>query len=233
MKRGTSKHMFDSGRNFTNASRSFFGFEYSHGTCAPTLAYYGNPVGVESGVIISSIYPLSLMSKFRVGDFLYRVGDGLVDNYGEIWSDLGVSLNLIDVFSRVGWNNSVVCGIVRDGVKMELKFEYKSSVLGSIRFLDSVLDAEKHSREMLVVRGVGLKTLRLDDVLNHRLSNYMCESKHHLFHIMVYDIDSRSLAFQAKSIRPGSILKKVNGESIPSSWRILKKCFRSIQMINR
>ena len=58
----------------------------------------------------------------------------MVDNYGEIWSDLGVSLNLIDVFSRVGWNNSVVCGIVRDGVKMDLKFEYKSSVLGVFVF---------------------------------------------------------------------------------------------------
>ena len=64
------------------------GFEYSHGTGAPTLAYYGNPEGVESGVIISSIYPLSLMSKFRVGDFyivLVMVWLIIMVKFGVIW----------------------------------------------------------------------------------------------------------------------------------------------------
>lgn len=205
------------------------GFEYSHGTGKPTLEYYGNPKGVKSGVIISSLYPCSICSVL-LNDLLYSVGGNVVDNYGEVWmSDLGVSLNIIDVLSRCGWNDSLKLSVVSSvGEFCEREFIYKAnSVPNPIRFLDSVVDVQMHSREMLVVRGVGVKTLRMDDVLHYKINRYSGASCHHLFRIMVCDIDSRSVAFQAKSIRPGSILKTINGMQIPQSWEGFTKLLQA------
>ena len=171
------------------------------------------------------MYPCSV-SGFELGDLLYAVNGDSVDNFGEVWiSSLGVSLNVVDVLSRCSWN----CGCdlhvaTGDGSVCVRRFTYASNpVPNSIRFLDSVVDAAQHGREMVVARGLGLKTLRLDDVLQYKIVRYMSASCHHLFKIMVSDIDSRSVAFQAKSIRPGSILKTINGMQIPDSWESFTK----------
>ena len=42
----------------------------------------------------------------------------------------------------------------------------------------------------------------------------MDPATHHLQKIVVADIDSRSAAYQAKYIRPGDILKAINGQTV-------------------
>ena len=171
------------------------------------------------------MYPCS-RSGLQLGDLLYAVNGDSVDNFGEVWiSSLGVSLNVVDVLSRCEWNSGCDLSVATgDGSVCVRRFTYASNpVPNNIRFLDSVVDAAEHGREMVVARGIGLKTLRLDDVFQYKIGRYTSPKFHHLFKIMVCDIDSRTVAFQAKSIRPGSILHSINGIEIPDSWESFTK----------
>ena len=187
-----------------------FGFQYSHSTGAPTLAYYGNPKGVKSGVIMAEITPMSVFheSGVKKGDLLVAIDNESVDNYGEVWcSKLGVSLNIVDVLCRGASKMSLVS---KDGELREVDIVTKHDPL-PIRFLDAVLDPPP---KVINFKGIQLKVLRLDDVLKHNIKQYMDPATHHLQKIVVADIDSRSAAYQAKSIRPGDILKAINGQTV-------------------
>lgn len=187
-----------------------FGFQYSHSTGAPTLAYYGNPEGVKSGVIMAEITPMSVFheSGVKKGDLLVSIDNESVDNYGEVWcSKLGVSLNIVDVLCRGASKMSLVS---KDGKLREVDIITKHDPL-PIRFLDAVLDPPP---KVINFKGIQLKVLRLDDVLKHNIKKYMDPATHHLQKIVVADIDSRSAAYQAKSIRPGDILKAINGQTV-------------------
>ena len=72
--------------------------------------------------------------------------------------------------------------------------------------------------EVLCVRGVTLKPLRLNDVVHYKMINYMGDEHAHKFRIMVSNIDSHSDAYHAKSIRPGDVLQNMNGQPIPNNW---------------
>ena len=155
-----------------------------------------------------------------VGDLLYGI-DGIgVDNFGEMWiGDLGVSLGVIDVLSRktcdVKLSLISVGGVLKECVMKQGNRSFKNP----IRLLDSVLDAELHKKEMMSIRGIRVKTLRLDDVMNYKIEKYLHEDTHHLFRVMVFDIESHSAAFQAKSIRPGSIMKLIDNKPVPNNWK--------------
>ena len=187
-----------------------FGLQYSHSTGAPTLAYYGNPAGVKSGVIISAVTPLSVFheSGVKKGEMLVSIDGESVDNYGEVWcAKLGVSLNIVDVLCRGAKKMSVVN---KEGEVREVELVAKHDPL-PIRFLDAVLDPPP---KVMNYKGIQLKILRMDDVIKHNVRQYMDPATHHLQRIVVADIDSRSLAYQAKSIRPGDIVKEINGQPV-------------------
>ena len=90
---------------------------------------------------------------------------------------------------------------------------------GELRLLDSVLDASVLNGEVLSMRGVTLKPLRLDDVIRYKKTEYMGDEHLHKFRIMVSNIDTHSAAYHAKSIRPGDILSTFNEKPIPNNWK--------------
>lgn len=169
-----------------------------------------------------SLSPVGVLvsSGVDVGDLLYGI-DGIgVDNFGEMWMrDLGVSLGVIDVLSRKTCDVKLSLISVGGVLKECLIKQGNTYSKNPIRLLDSVLDAELHKKEMMSIRGVRVKTLRLDDVMNYKVQNYLNEDTHHLFRVMVFDIESHSAAFQAKSIRPGSIIKLIDNKPVPNNWK--------------
>ena len=107
------------------------------------------------------------------------------------------------------------------GEKRRVKFVYselRGAECGELRLLDRVLDAGVLNGEVLCVRGVTLKPLRLNDVVHYKMLNYMGDEHAHKFRIMVSNIDSHSDAYHAKSIRPGDVLQNLNGHPIPNNW---------------
>ena len=156
-----------------------------------------------------------------VGDFLWSVDGMSISNYGELWNG-NVSLNVVDVLSGLDFGGSLLLSVLCvGGVLKEVLFRYEEQrgvALGELRLLDNVLDASLLGVEVLRVRGVTLKPLRLDDVVHYNMLNYMGDEHAHKFRIMVSNMDSHSAAYHAKTIRPGDILHKLNGKSIPSNW---------------
>lgn len=201
------------------------GFTYSHGTGKPMLEYYKAPPQVKSGIIISSISRCGLFNEcgFLLGDVLYSIDEQPVSDYGEVWlGSRGVSLNVLDVLSSVDWGSVCVCGVLRGGSCVELEFRYRELrgvSAGELRLLDSVLDVGVLRGEVLGVKGVELKPLRLNDVLEYKMLNYMGDEHAHKFRIMVSNIDTHSTAYHAKSIRPGDILSTFNEKPIPNNWK--------------
>ena len=166
---------------------------------------------------------LGLGSGLLCGDLLYGIGSSSVSDYGEVFDvELGVSLNVLDVLSRLNWGGSVVLHVLREGGEvLDLDFVYdelSGNALGALRVVDSVLDASMLSVEVLSVKGVTLKPLRLNDVMHYKMTGYMGDQHAHKFRIMVSNIDSHSPAYHAKSIRPGDILSTFNKEPIPQDW---------------
>lgn len=155
------------------------------------------------------------------GDFLWSVDGVSISNYGELWNG-NVSLNVVDVLSGLDFGSRLKLSVLRvGGVLKEVLFcyeEQRGRALGELRLLDSVLDASVLGVEVLRVRGVTLKPLRLDDVVHYNMVNYMGDEHAHKFRIMVSNMDSHSAAYHAKTIRPGDILDKLNGKSIPNNW---------------
>ena len=198
------------------------GFTYSHSTGEPTLKYYGAPSHIKSGIIITSVLPVGLFwGSVLEGDFLWSVDGVSISNYGELWNG-NVSLNVVDVLSGLDFGSRLKLSVLRvGGVLKEVLFcyeEQRGRALGELRLLDSVLDASVLGVEVLRVRGVTLKPLRLDDVVHYNMVNYMGDEHAHKFRIMVSNMDSHSAAYHAKTIRPGDILDKLNGKSIPNNW---------------
>jgi len=160
---------------------------------------------------------------FKKGDVLYSLDGRAVSDYGEVWcGSSGVSRNVFDVLSSVDWGGSVVVSVLRVGgecVDVDFRYsELRGSALGELRLLDSVLDASVLVKEVLGIKGVTMKPLRLNDVVNYRMANYMGDEHAHKFRIMVANIDSHTVAYHAKSIRPGDILHMVNNKPVPDNW---------------
>ena len=115
---------------------------------------------------------------FKKGDVLYSLDGRAVSDYGEVWcGSSGVSRNVFDVLSSVDWGGSVVVSVLRVGgecVDVDFRYsELRGSALGELRLLDSVLDASVLVKEVLGIKGVTMKPLRLNDVVNYRMANYM------------------------------------------------------------
>ena len=155
-------------------------------------------------------------------DLFFGIDGISISNYGEVWNgSVGVSLNVLDVLSSVGWGSSCVLNVCRVGGScVDVLFRYEElvgSAAGELRLLDSVLDVGKVNGEVLCFRGVVFKPLRLNDVVHYNLVNYMGDDSAHLFRMMVSNIESHCTAYHAKSIRPGDILHKVNGLTLSCS----------------
>jgi len=207
-------------------------FRTSNSTGAPTLAHYGNPPNVSSGVVVSDVIEGGLMhrSGLQKDDFIYKVtnADGKsydIDNYGESWEEkLSVSLPIADLVHRNNFGSVVHLHVVRmldeTSHKMTLPVEYNCldhKYAKPIRQLDSLQDMAL-ARQVAKIAGITVTPLRLNHVMQFTLGQYLDPHKQNQFKIVVQDLEVRSPAFQSKSIVPGDVLKTVNDMPVPGSW---------------
>ena len=108
-----------------------------------------------------------------------------------------------------------------DGSPKQCTIKYcypKDDEKPNIRFLET-LDDSKHTQEVVTLpNGLVIKSLRLDDVYRMKLREYMQPHKQNDFKLVVCDIVPGSDAFHLLNFRVGTILTKVSGEVLGSSW---------------
>ena len=163
------------------------------------------------------------LSGFLVGDFLHGVGGDSVSNYGEVWcSRSNVGRKLVDVLSSLDFGGVVECRVLRKvGLNVEdvsVSFCYREGGQGELRAPLGFLDASVLSSEVYDVMGVRLKPLRLSDVLQFNLVNYMGDEHAHKFRVVISNLDTHSDAYHSKTLRPGDILSKINNQPVPNTW---------------
>ena len=205
------------------------GFRYSNSSGAPTLKHYEAPEHIKSGIIVSDVVENSMFDRAGVQkyDFIYKVsterGDFEIDNYGESWiSNLSVSLKINDIIHRTPFGQDITLHVMnKEGELKEKVMHYnylEERYKPSIRFMDSMHDLN-FQNQVVNMAGVILKTLRMEDVMEHQLAKYMDPHLQNQFKVVVADIDTKSPAFHSRNLRPGDVLYKINDEEVGNSWK--------------
>ena len=186
--------------------------------------------GAENGVIIRDVVPNGTFesNKVKKYDLLTHLEiDGVkmaVDNYGEVWySQLCVSLPVKDVIHRQPFKQLIklhLKSFEKEDKVCEFNYSFlKDAEKPNVRFLETLEDS-KYAKEMMQLpNGLVVKTLRLNDVLNMKLREYMQPHKQNDFKLVVCDIVPGSDAFHLLNFRVGTIVEKVSGESIGKTWK--------------
>lgn len=194
-----------------------------------TLKHYGQ----ESGVIIRDVVPQGVFDKIGIKkyDLITQMTiDGKnmkVDNFGEVWYDkLNVSLSMKDIIHRQDFGKEIKLTVVTDDSSKQVSFKYsylKDDDKPNIRLLETLEDS-KHVREILEMpNGLVVKTLRLDDVYQMKLREYMQEHRQNEYRVVVCEIIPGSDAFHTMNFRVGTVLGKIAGEKIGNSWKLVCK----------
>ncbi len=217
------------------------GYRYSNSSGDATLKYYNAPCKL-TGVIVSDVVSGSMFDRAGIEkyDFIYKIeterGIFEIDNYGETWiKELSVSLKINDIIHRTPFGENIVVHIMKKGgVFEEKQLEYdclQDKYKPNIRFMDSMHDLN-YQNQVANVAGVLLKTLRMEDVMEHQISKYMDPHLQNQFKVVVADIDTKSPAYKSRNLRPGDVLAKINDTNIASSWEGFVKQLTGLKSVS-
>jgi S1-C subfamily serine protease len=204
------------------------GYRFSNSSGEPTLKYYSAPKHVKTGIIVSDVVENSMFDRSGVKkyDFIYQItSNGKtydIDNYGESWiDDLSVSLKVNDIIHRTPFGEDITLHVMTKGGEVEEKVLHYNFLEDKfkpvIRFMDSMHDLN-YQNQVVNLAGVVLKTLRMEDVMQHQLAKYTDPHVQNQFKVVVADIDPRSPAFHSRNLTPGNIIAKINDQEVASSW---------------
>ena len=181
--------------------------------------------GVESGIIVRDVVKGSKFDKLGIqkSDIITHINGLKVDNYGDVWYEkLNVSLPMKDIIHRQEFGAQVKLNVKnKEGLK-EVSFEYsflKDEEKPEIRFLESLADGQSAREVATLPNGLVVKTLRLDDVLQMGLREYMQEHRQNEYRVVVCEIIPGTDAFHTMNFRVGSIIDKIDGEKAGKSWK--------------
>jgi len=183
----------------------------------------------EHGVIIRDVVKGSIFEKHGVKkyDLVTHINNQKIDNFGEVWNEkLNVSLPFKDIIHRTEFGKSVSLTMVdQHGGKKDIEFEYcflKEDEKPNIRVLETLQDSV-HAREVKKLpNGLVVKTLRLSDVYQMNLREYMQEHRQNDYKLVVCEILPGSDAFHTMNFRVGTVLGKIDGTEVANTW--VKAC---------
>jgi hypothetical protein len=188
---------------------------------AAALKHYGVP----SGVIIRDVVPNGVFDRLGVKkyDVVTHVNDLEVDNFGDVWfKDLNVSLRIKDIIHRQEFGSTVTLSLRNKTGEKTVSFVYsflKDKEKPNIRVLETLADSSHAKEVMELPNGLVVKTLRLDDVYEMNLREYMQPHRQNEYRVVVCEIIPGSDAFHNLNFRVGSVLAKIDGESVRGSWK--------------
>ena len=188
---------------------------------AAALKHYGVP----SGVIIRDVVPNGVFDRLGVKkyDVITHVNGLPVDNFGDVWmKDLNVSLRIKDIIHRQEFGSTVNISLKSNMGEKTVSFVYsflKDDEKPNIRVLETLMDSSHAKEVMELPNGLVVKTLRLDDVYQMNLVEYMQPHRQNEYRVVVCEIIPGSDAFHNLNFRVGTVLAKIDGEPVRGSWK--------------
>jgi S1-C subfamily serine protease len=188
---------------------------------AAALKHYGVP----SGVIIRDVVPNGVFDRLGVKkyDVITHVNGLPVDNFGDVWfKDLNVSLRIKDIIHRQEFGSTVNISLKSKMGEKTVSFVYsflKDDEKPNIRVLETLADSSHAKEVMELPNGLVVKTLRLDDVYQMNLVEYMQPHRQNEYRVVVCEIIPGSDAFHNLNFRVGTVLAKIDGEPVRGSWK--------------
>ncbi len=189
---------------------------------AAALEHYGQP----HGVIVRDVVEGSVFDKYGIQryDLVTHIDGEKVDNFGEVWNEkLNVSLPLKDMIHRKEFGEQVTLRVVpkNGGGEKSVSFNYsflKDAEKPNIRLLETLQDT-KHAKEVMTLpNGLVVKTLRLDDVYQMNLREYLQEHRQNDYRVVVCEILPGSDAFHTMNFRVGTVLGNIDGDKVADNW---------------
>lgn len=189
---------------------------------AAALEHYGQP----HGVIVRDVVEGSVFDKYGIQryDLITHIDGAKVDNFGEVWNEkLNVSLPLKDMIHRKEFGEQVTLRVVpkNGGGEKSVSFNYsflKDAEKPNIRLLETLQDT-KHAKEVMTLpNGLVVKTLRLDDVYQMNLREYLQEHRQNDYRVVVCEILPGSDAFHTMNFRVGTVLGNIDGDKVADNW---------------
>ena len=180
--------------------------------------------GAESGVIIRDVVEKSMFHKLGIQkfDLITHINGLKVDNFGDVWyQKLNVSLPMKDIVHRQEFGDSVTLKVKNKAGEKELTFKYEplaDADKPNVRVLETLTDSKSAQEVATLPNGLIVKTLRLDDVMQMGLREYMQAHKQNEYRIVVCEIIPGSDAFHTMNFRVGSIIDQIDGEKTGKSW---------------
>ena len=89
-----------------------------------------------------------------------------------------------------------------------------------------------YQNQVANVAGVLLKTLRMEDVMEHQIAKYMDPHLQNQFKVVVADIDTKSPAYRSRNLRPGDVLAKINDNEVANSWEGFVKQLTGLKSVS-
>jgi S1-C subfamily serine protease len=180
--------------------------------------------GAEHGVIVRDVVEKSMFHKLGIQkfDLITHINGLKVDNFGDVWYEkLNVSLPMKDIIHRQEFGATVSLKVKNKAGEKELTFTYEplaETDKPNVRFLESLTYVESAREVATLPNGLVVKTLRMDDVIQMGLREYMQEHKQNEYRVVVCEIIPGSDAFHTMNFRVGSIIDKIDGKKLGKSW---------------
>jgi len=195
--------------------KPIFGSAFNNATKDMTN-YLGNPA--PGGFYIAQVYKDTLfeMAGIKAGDMLYKINDYIFDKYGETnveWTDDKVPL--VSVLNRFNVGKDVNVQIYRRGESKEISFNFDATKSLPIRTMYP--EFEKIDYEIIGGMVVMQLNLNLVDYFENKFPEYAKYRKRenqYKSRLIITHIFHDSQAREARSIKKGLLVKRVNGNEV-------------------
>lgn len=187
------------------------------------------------GVVVTDVEPNSLYAKAGglEGDLIFKfVNKDISAEFSPagMWysEKRDLPMSLTDLCNDTDIGASITLHALRQNVgivTLQMKHtEPNYNDLPQIRQTYGFCDEGRlESQQKAQIQGIVFAPLRLQHVGKFKLVDYMTPNKHFEFKVIVEAVSPESPAYAANSVHAGAIVTHINGESVKSSWKAVKK----------
>jgi len=205
--------------------------------------YYKIQSGViKGGVLVNDVLPCSLykLNKGLKGDIIFGIqhesAPVMMLNYNGTFekNKFGVARSLHGLLNLIPMGDNVTLKVARrvpgsNAKLLDITFKVRSpahSELPPIHMIPQFCSESAEIQKGCSILGMKMTPLRLNHVMQYKLMDYIPNTTHYDFKMVVTSVDPNSDAWG--TITPGSVVEQVNGKAAPTDFESFMKEIQKI-----